>query len=56
MNSKFAKVCLILLTGLFVVGGAYAAQDDERSKRDKQKTKQAQAVSIAVYVKILQAQ
>ncbi len=56
MNSIFAKVCLILLTGLFVVGGAYAAQDDERAKRDQQKTKQAQAVSKAVYDKILQAQ
>ena len=56
MNNKFAKVCLILLTGLFVVGGAYAAQDDERAKRDQQKTKQAQAVSKAVYDKILQAQ
>ena len=56
MNRKFAKVCLILLTGLFVVGGAYAAQDDERAKRDQQKTKQAQAVSKAVYDKILQAQ
>ncbi len=56
MNSKFAKVCLILLTGVFAAGGAYAAQDDERSKRDQQKTKQAQAVSKAVYDKILQAQ
>ena len=56
MNNKFAKVCLILLTGVFAAGGAYAAQDDERSKRDQQKTKQAQAVSKAVYDKILQAQ
>ena len=56
MNNKFAKVCLILLTGVFAAGGAYAAQDDERAKRDQQKTKQAQAVSKAVYDKILQAQ
>ena len=56
MNNKFAKVFLILLTGVFAAGGAYAAQDDERSKRDQQKTKQAQAVSKAVYDKILQAQ
>ena len=56
MNSKFAKVCLILLTGLIAAGGAYAAQQDERDKRDRQKTKQAQAVSKEVYDKIQQAQ
>jgi len=55
MNSKFAKVCLILLTGVIAAGGAYA-QEDERDRRDRQKTKQAQAVSKEVYDKILQAQ
>ena len=56
MNSKFAKVCLILLTGFIAVGGAYGAQQDEREKRDRQKTRQAQAVSKEVYDKITQAQ
>ncbi len=55
MTSKFAKVCLILLTGVIAAGGAYA-QQDEKARRDKQKTKQAQAVSKEVYDKILQAQ
>jgi len=55
MNSKFAKVCLILLTGVIAAGGTYA-QENERDKRDRQKTKQAQAVSKEVYDKIQQAQ
>ncbi len=55
MKSKFAEVCLILLAGVIAAGGAYA-QQDERAKRDQQKTKQAQAVSKEVYDKIQQAQ
>jgi len=55
MTSKFAKVCLILLTGVIAAGAAYA-QQDEKARRDQQKTKQAQAVSKEVYDKILQAQ
>ncbi len=58
MKSKFSnslKLGLILLAGVVAAGGAYA-QDDERSRRDQQKTKQAQAVSKEVYDKILQAQ
>ena len=55
MKNKFAVVCLIVLAGVIAAGGAYA-QEDEKARRDKQKTKQAQAVSKEVYDKILQAQ
>ena len=58
MKSKFGisfKLGLILLAGLLAAGVTYA-QDDERAARDKQKTKQAQAVSKEVYDKITQAQ
>ena len=58
MKSKFGisfKLGLILLAGFLAAGVAYA-QDDERAARDKQKTKQAQAVSKEVYDKITQAQ
>ncbi len=56
MKSKFATACLIMLAGVIAAGGAYAADDEERTRRDKQKTKHAQAVSKEVYDKILQAQ
>ena len=55
MKSKIAKLTLILLAGVIAAGGTYA-QEDERAERDKQKTKQAQAVSKEVYDKIQQAQ
>jgi tetratricopeptide (TPR) repeat protein len=43
------------MASLLVLGSAYA-QESERDKRDKQKTKQAQAVSKEVYDKITKAQ
>ena len=49
------KLCLLLLAGILAAGGAYA-QESEKERRDRQKTKQAQAVSKAVYDKIQQAQ
>lgn len=58
MNSKSGvskKLGLLLLAMVFAAGAVYA-QDDERAQRDQQKTKQAQAVSKAVYDKIQQAQ
>ena len=58
MKSEFGisfRLGLILLAGFLAAGVAYA-QDDERAARDKQKTKQAQAVSKEVYDKITQAQ
>ena len=58
MNIKFGisfRLGLILFAGFLAAGVAYA-QDDERSARDQQKTKQAQAVSKEVYDKITQAQ
>ena len=58
MKSKIGvsmKLCLLLLATVLAAGGAYA-QDDEKARRDQQKTKQAQAVSKEVYDKIQQAQ
>jgi tetratricopeptide (TPR) repeat protein len=49
------NLCVILLGAVLATGNAYA-QDDEREKRDAQKTKQAQAVSKEVYDKIAKAQ
>jgi tetratricopeptide (TPR) repeat protein len=58
MKSKIGislKLSVILLAGFLAAGVAYA-QDDEKARRDQQKTKQAQAVSKEVYDKITQAQ
>jgi tetratricopeptide (TPR) repeat protein len=49
------KFCVIIVGAVLATGSAYA-QDDEREKRDAQKTKQAQAVSKEVYDKIAKAQ
>ena len=49
------NLCVILVGAVLATGNAYA-QDDEREKRDAQKTKQAQAVSKEVYDKIAKAQ
>lgn len=49
------NLCVIFVGAVLATGSAYA-QDDEREKRDAQKTKQAQAVSKEVYDKIAKAQ
>ena len=59
MNSKhrlLSRIFVLLICGIFAVGSATAAQSDEQSERDKQKTKQAQAVSKEVYDRIQKAQ
>ena len=57
--SKLSRItlnlCVILVGAVLATGGAHA-QKDEREARDKQKTKQAQAVSKEVYDKIAKAQ
>jgi tetratricopeptide (TPR) repeat protein len=51
------KFLVIFLAGMLATGGAFAQDKNaERTARDQQKTKQAQAVSKEVYDKILQAQ
>jgi len=57
MNSKYrllSRIFVLLICGIFASGAAFADQEDE--ERDKQKTKQAQAVSKAVYDRIQKAQ
>jgi tetratricopeptide (TPR) repeat protein len=49
------NLVVMLIVSTLAAGGAHA-QDDERSQRDQQKTKQAQAVSKEVFDKITQAQ
>ena len=60
VNSKhhlLSRFFVLLVCGIFATGAAYAAQqDDERDDRDNRKTKQAQAVSKAVYDRIQKAQ
>jgi tetratricopeptide (TPR) repeat protein len=54
-SSRFTlRLCTGLLAAVLAVGAQ--AQDDERAERDKQATKQAQAVSKDVYDKIQKAQ
>jgi len=56
MKNRFVTgIVLSLVCGFMVAGPAYAAQD-EREERDKQKTKQAQAVSKEIYDRIQKAQ
>lgn len=57
MNSKhhlLSRIFVLLVCGIFATGAAYADQEDE--ERDNRKTKQAQAVSKAVYDRIQKAQ
>ena len=59
MNSKqglLSRVFVLLVCGIFAAGSAFSAQQNERDERDKQKTKQAQAVSKEVYDRIQKAQ
>jgi len=53
-NPFLTRVILLLICSVFAAGSVYAAQDDER--RDKQKTKQAQAVSKEFFDRIQKAQ
>ncbi len=56
MNSKnrlLSRIFMLLVCGIFATGAVYAQQDEQR---DKQKTKQAQAVSKEVYDRIQKAQ
>ncbi len=59
MNSElsFSKIIsLACLLGVFAFSSAFAQEQTEQEKRDQQKTKQAQAVSKAVYEKLTKAQ
>jgi tetratricopeptide (TPR) repeat protein len=49
------RIFVVLLCGVFAAGPVFS-QSDEREERDKQKTKQAQAVSKDVYDRIQKAQ
>jgi len=53
-NRWLSRISILLVCGIFAAGAVNAAQQDE--ERDKQKTKQAQAVSKAVYDRIQKAQ
>ena len=50
------KFGVLLLSGLLACGGAFAQGSGQADKDDKTKTKQAQAVSKAVYERITKAQ
>ena len=50
-----AKFALVLIAGVLASGSAFA-QQSEREERDKQETKQAQAVSKEIYDRIQKAQ
>ena len=55
-NRFISGIILSLVCGIFAVGPAYAAQDEDEERSSKQKTKQAQAVSKEVYDRIEKAQ
>ncbi len=58
-NRNFLKLGVAVLCGLLALGPVAAQEDDEEAARresERQKTKQAQAVSKAVYDKIQKAQ
>ena len=50
------KFAVVLLSGLLACGGAFAQGSGQADKDDNTKTKQAQAVSKAVYERITKAQ
>lgn len=54
-NRFLTRLGVLLVCGAFAASAVYA-QDDERDQRDKQETKQAQAVSKEVYDRIQKAQ
>lgn len=57
-NRFVTRIFLILFCSLFTAGSVFAqsAEQEERERRDSQKTKQAQAVSKDVYDRIQKAQ
>jgi len=57
-NRFIVKICLTLICGVLALGPAVAQEDEDAARRESesQKTKQAQAVSKAVYDKIQSAQ
>ena len=55
-NGKYLKLGAVLLAGLLAVGNVSAQGSGQADKDDNTKTKQAQAVSKAVYEKIQKAQ
>jgi len=55
-NRFLMRIGLMVICAVLATGSVFAAQDDERAQRDKQKTKQAQAVSKDVYDRIQKAQ
>jgi len=59
MNTEYRsslKLCMLLLAGMLACGNAAAQGSGQADKEDKTKTKQAQAVSKAVYERITSAQ
>ncbi len=59
MNSNkrlLSGIFMLLVCGIFATGAVHAAKQDEDERRDRQKTKQAQAVSKEVYDRIQKAQ
>jgi len=56
MNRISGRIALIALASFLIFGSATAQEENERSRRDKQQTKQAQAVSKEIYDKITKAQ
>ena len=59
MNLKhrlLTRIFILLVCGIFASGAATAGQEAEQAARDRQKTKQAQAVSKEVYDRIQKAQ
>lgn len=59
MNTEYRislKLCMLLLAGMLACGNAAAQGSGQADKKDKTKTRQAQAVSKAVYERITKAQ
>ena len=55
-NGLTSRLITLLLTAVLAAAPAIAQEEDERARRDKQETKQAQAVSKEIYDQIQKAQ
>jgi len=55
-KSITTRVTMMLVATVLAGGAVYAQEEDERDRRDKQETKQAQAVSKEIYDRIQKAQ